>query len=279
LKTIDRYGQPLFVIGNPVEHTISPPIHNRAFQVAELPHRYFALQVEAGELGRLVDLLIDLDSPGVNVTLPHKESICSVISNKSSEVKRLGAANTVYRRRGELRLANTDVYGFSKLAAPWEEEARRGGVLLLGAGGAARACLLAFEQMGCEKVTIYDEVKKKAARMEEEFRELQIDVIDKPELDKGGFEARVVVNATPVGLEEGEPSVLPEKVIEPDMVGIDLIYNRRTKFLELFEAKGCPNCGGLDMLVYQAARSWELWTDRQPPVEAMFEAAREAVGT
>ncbi len=277
MRTVEKYGEPLFVIGDPIEHTISPALHNRAFREADLLHRYFALQVKKGELARLVDILEDLNCPGINITLPHKESICSVISNKNSEVKRLAAANTVYRRRGELRLANTDVYGFSKLVASWEEEVRQGGVLLLGAGGAARACMLALEQLGCERVTLHDQVRKKAEALREEFKELQVNVIEKDQLVRGDFEARVVVNATPVGLEEDDPSVLPENVIEPEMVGIDLIYNRRTKFLETFERQGAANRGGLDMLVHQAARSWELWTNESPPVEAMFEAAREAL--
>lgn len=274
MKFIGKHGLPVFVIGNPVEHTFSPKIHNSAFEAAGLPHRYFALEVLEGELGYFVDWLSELEAPGANVTLPHKRSICSAIETKTSEVQRLGAANTIFRRRGELRLANTDVYGFRRLVEPWLELAREEGVLVLGAGGAARACLLALEQEDCESVCLWNRTTEKAEALAREFSSLSPEVIGQSKLESGSFDAKLVVNATSVGLDEGDPSLVSHDAVSPGMVGVDLIYNRRTRFLETFDRAGCDSRGGLDMLVYQAAKSWELWTEQEAPVEAMFEAAR-----
>ncbi len=272
MKLIHKYGAPLFVIGSPVEHTFSPYIHNRAFEAAGLEHRYFALQVEKGELEQFIDLCEQLQSPGANLTLPHKETICSAIPNKNSEVERLQAANTIYRRHGELRLANTDLFGFRRLIEPWVEKIRDEGVLLLGAGGAARACLLGFEQENCKKIFLWNRTTRKALELQEEFPELQLEVLDQKQLNNGEFSASVVVNATSVGLKADEPVLVPKAVIRSDMVGIDLIYNRETRFVKSFKRLGSEATGGLDMLVHQAARSWELWTDQQAPTKAMFAA-------
>ncbi len=277
MRLIAAHGAPVFVIGTPLSHTLSPLIHNVAFETAALPHRYFALQVQPDELSRFVDIIRQLDSPGANLTLPHKEKICSIISDRDPEVEQLGAANTIYNHAGKLRLANTDIYGFSRLLEPWLHKVRDSGVLVLGAGGAARACLVALQQLNCQQIFLWNRTPEKALKLAKELGGSSLQTLGDSALQSGQFAAAVVVNATSVGLQEPEPEIFPQKLIQPGMVGIDLIYNRSTKFLQNFQQCGAENSDGLAMLVYQAARSWQLWTGQKPPIKAMFKAINDRV--
>ncbi len=278
MRSVKEYGTPIWVIGNPIEHTLSPRLHNVAFDEVKLPFRYFALEVEEAELNSFLTILRQLDSPGGNITLPHKESICSLIQNKTDSVKKLGAANTIYRRTGELCLANTDIHGFKKLIEPWQQMAREENVLLLGAGGAARASLYSLGQLGVKNIYLWNRTKEKAQKLREEFLELNISLLSDKQLQGGEVNFQIVINATSLGLNPGDDSPFPKARVNSKMVGIDLIYNRKTKFVRIFEEHGAAARGGLRMLVYQAARAWELWTDSKPPVKTMLEAGKNYLG-
>lgn len=277
MRNIPKHGAPLWVIGNPISHTLSPPIQNAGFQAANLPYRYFALEVDAAELPEFLALLEQLDSPGANITLPHKQNICELIQNKTSNVSRLQAANTIYRKNGELWLENTDVHGFQKLIEPWHQRVRQETTLLLGAGGAARACLAGLQELGARKVLLWNRTRKKALDLQQEFSELEVRVLTDEQLNRGALDVQLAINSTSLGLEPDDNSPIPPEQIKPDMVGVDLIYNRETKFIQSFKKRGKSARGGLRMLVHQAARAWKLWMGQSPPVEAMTEAARQSL--
>ncbi|MGM0380593.1 MAG: shikimate dehydrogenase family protein [bacterium] len=277
MKPVVNYGTPFWVVGQPIEHTLSPEIHNAAFEQAGLEHRYFAQEVGKQELGDFFEFLEGMNLPGANMTLPLKEKATRLISENRQDkaVRKIGAANTVYRTAGGLKLANTDVYGFKKLLVPWEDVVREEPVLLLGAGGAARACLAALEEMECRQVFIWNRTEKKARRLAEEFGVLQPEVISREELENSLPPVKMVINATSLGLKRGDTSPFPVEQINEKMIGVDLIYNRRTKFVKDFLDKGRDATGGLKMLVHQAARAWHLWLDRQPDTEVMLARARQ----
>lgn len=275
MKSVKGYGRPLWVAGKPIDHTLSPAIHNVAFQRASLPHRYFALEVAPDELQELIDVFREVDALGVNFTIPLKETVCDLVDLKTDSVEALGAANTLYREDGRLKLDNTDVYGFKKLIEPWHDRVKEGPVTLLGAGGAARACLYALGELQCPTIQIWNRTTERAQKLRDEFSSLEIECLSDEELENGAFDGDVVVNSTSLGLQEDDPSPLPASVIRDDMVGVDLIYHRNTTFMDEYLNRGNEAVGGLEMLVYQAARAWERWTGESPNVDVMMNAARE----
>lgn len=274
MRAVEEYGRPLWVIGSPLEHTLSPRLHNAAFEAAGSPHRYFALEVGPDELSSFLELFRSAGGLGANLTLPLKESVLERVENHSDSVRGTGAANTLYRSEGTLALENTDVDGFEALVSPWSDRIVDRGVLLLGAGGAARACLYALGRVGCPEVQIWNRTRERAVRLREAFGEPPVEVLDEEALREGRFEADLVVNATSLGLDPSDPSPFPVEAIEPDMVGVDLIYGRETRFQRDFREHGHEAEGGLTMLIEQAARAWELWMDREPDRGAMRRAVR-----
>jgi len=277
LRTIDNHGRPCFIIGDPVAHTISPKIYNQAFDSSGLPHSYFALEVSDNELEEFIEIFEKIDALGANITLPHKKTICSLISERTPEVDRLGAANTIYRHEGKLKLSNTNVYGFSRLIEPWLAPARKEGVLMIGAGGTARACLLALEQNQVKNIHLWNQEEEQSMALADEFAGMSFEMIEPDEFEDHNF--AVVINATIVGFKENDPSPYPKKAIRSSMVGIDLIYNRKTNFVKAFEKHGQACRKGVEMLTYQAAFAWELWTGRQAPLETMLNTVNSVIGS
>ncbi|MFB6345025.1 MAG: shikimate dehydrogenase [bacterium] len=277
MDTVSRYGQQLWVIGSPISHTLSPPIHNAAFEAADLPHRYFALEVERDELEMFLSVFRELNALGANLTLPLKQAVREHVDTESESVTRTGAANTLYwDEDGDLSLENTDVYGFKQLVTPFRDRMKSDPVLLLGAGGAARSCLQGFKEMGVTEVLLWNRTQRKANALAERFSELPVQVLTDDGLHSGSFEAGLVVNSTSLGLEDDDPSPIPVDVISEGMYGVDLIYGRETRFQGAFSEKGDGSTGGLTMLIKQAARAWQLWTGQRPNESAMEAAAQEA---
>lgn len=274
MKTIEQYGRSAWVLGSPIEHTLSPPIHNRAFMVAELSHRYFAMEVEPQELEEFLQLFQKLNGLGANFTIPLKEKICDHIAGQTEPVKALGAANTLFWEQDHLVLDNTDVYGFTALLRPWHDRVSDDPVVLLGAGGAARACLYALGQLESPRIYLWNRTRERAEQLEQEFSRLPIHVLSRDQLESGDFETTLVINSTSLGLDPGDPSPFPSDQIGEAMVGVDLIYHHETQFMQDFTRMGDQAVGGLGMLVHQAARAWERWTGQVAPVEAMMETAR-----
>jgi len=277
VKPVDQHGRPLWVIGSPISHTLSPPIHNEAFQSADLPHRYFAMEVESDELKEFLDSFRGIGGLGANLTLPLKQRIRELVSRESDAVEATGAANTLYWSEASLALDNTDVYGFKELVAPLKDKIQSQGIVLLGAGGAARACLQGLAEMACPRVILWNRTTEKAVRLKERFDQLEITVCSEKDLREWNVTATVVVNATSLGLDPEDPSPFPESSITGGMVGVDLIYGRETQFMSDFRKYGSDATDGLTMLVAQAARSWERWIGREPDRAAMNEAVRSQV--
>jgi len=274
MRAVERHGRPLWVVGTPLEHTVSPALHNAAFQAAEAPHRYFALEVGRGELSDFLDLFRRADGLGANLTLPLKEPVLERVGRHSPAVRQIGAANTLHREEGGLALENTDVAGFEKLVSPWAERIARRGVVLLGAGGAARACLYALGRMECPRIVLWNRTARRARKLRDAFGDLPVRLVDDASLRAGEFEADLVVNATSLGLDPSDPSPFPVGAIHADMVGVDLVYGRVTRFQRAFRDRGEEAVDGMTMLIEQAARAWSLWMGREPDRKAM----RRAVG-
>lgn len=240
-------------------------------------HRYFALECGVNELEKFMRLFRDLNGLGANFTVPHKESIREHVPTQSGAVEKVGAANTLHWSGDELALENTDVYGFKKLVDPWRSLIKSEPVLLLGAGGAARACLVALEDLGVPEIHLWNRTREKAEALADDFSSVPINILSDRSLESADFEFQLAINATSLGLEEGDPSPLPEVAVHPELIGVDLIYGRETQFIRSIRKNGSEATDGMNMLIHQAARAWKLWTGREPQIDAMKSAVKSKV--
>jgi shikimate dehydrogenase len=263
-------------LGWPLKHTLSPAIHNAAFRRLGLDWTYLAFPVPPERLSEAVGGLRALGGRGVNVTMPHKETVISLLDRLSDEAEAIGAVNTIEISGEEMIGHNTDVLGFTKfITGDTGADLTDCNALVLGAGGAARAVMQGLVGMGCSRIAV-------AARRPDSARSLiemktNGETIPWDEVERAVRDFDAVVNCTPVGM-AGE-NLLPEAEFRPGQVVVDLIYQPpETPFLERARAGGADGWGGLGMLVHQAAASLEIWTGQQAPIEVMSAAAVHALG-
>lgn len=258
------------VLGHPVGHSASPQIHNAAFSVAAVDAVYLAFDVAPADLAAAVSGLRAVGFLGANVTVPHKEAVLDLADERTEEATLVGAANTLCWDGGRLVADNTDA---SALGLVLERDVglRPGDeVVVFGAGGAARAAAVALGRAGAR-------VQVSARRAE--AAEAVSAVAARAGAQTGPVEQpRVVVNATPLGL-RGEALPEPYMGLGHGQVALDLVYGpRETPFLAAARANGAAAIDGVGMLVAQAAGSFERWTARPAPWDAMDAAVRAALG-
>ena len=254
------------VLGHPVAHSLSPAMHNAAFRALGLPHRYEAQDVAPDELPAAVVRLRALhELVGANVTVPHKEAIGRLLDGVTPEARAIGAVNTIVRSGSRLEGHNTDRIGFA--AALVERDVAVAGrrVLVLGAGGAARAAVLALLAGGATVVV----ANRTAARAAQLTAALGGAPIAWPKADRHALAGiDILVNATSAGLQGEDP--LPGVALPAGLTVFDLIPTARlTPLLIRSAAAGCRTVDGLLMLLHQAAASFALWTGDNAPVPAM----------
>lgn len=265
------------LLGDPVAHSGSPAMHNAAFAREGIDAVYLAFRVAAGDLAAAVAGLRALGAVGANVTVPHKEAALALADRAEPTARRAGAANVLAFGPDGVEAANTDVPGF--LAALEESGVELAGrrVAVLGAGGAARAVVLAALQARAREVTVLARRPERAAAL---CRALDAGGRAVPAAWGAGTGAalppgvEVVVNCTPLGLRPGDPVPVADLgAVAPGGVVVDLIYNPpETPLLAAARAAGLQAAGGAGMLVWQAALSWERWFGRRGPVGAMRDA-------
>ena len=254
------------VIGDPVAHSLSPALHNAAFDAAGLDWVYVAFPVPRGRAAEAVAAVPALGLAGFNVTMPHKEDVAAACDELTPDAAALRSVNTVVARPDGRTLGDsTDGPGF--LDALTDEEIAVAGkaVLVLGAGGAARAVVLALGRAGAQ-VTV-------AARRPEAAESAAAlapgaGIVALGAADPSAF--AVVVNATPLGMSGGDPLPVDPGALHAGQAVVDLVYHPAdTPLLTAARAQGALAVNGLGMLLHQAARSFTLWTGRPAPVDAM----------
>ncbi len=257
------------LLGHPVAHSVSPQIHSAAFAATGIDAAYVALDVHPEDLGDAVTGLRALGFLGANVTVPHKLAVRELADEVTDEVRAVGAANTLSWRDGRLAADNTDALGLERTVRSEIGLDRGDGVLIFGAGGAARAAAVAFGRLGADV----------RVRARNEAAAAEVDDLAQRHgatREHRGTKPRVIVNATPLGLHD-EPLPADLMALDPDQCALDLLY-RPTPFLRAAAERGARAVDGLGMLVGQAAASFERWTGVPAPVEAMTAAARAASG-
>lgn len=274
------------LIGYPLDHSVSPAMHNAVYRQMGLAYEYIPFEVEPEDLPEALAGLRALHIAGFNVTIPHKETIVPLLDEVTKLARVIGAVNTVENQEGRLVGYNTDGPGFIESLredAGFEPVGKK--VVVIGAGGASRAVSTILAEVGVLDLTLSDLMDDKA-KLLAEYLGTAFDSpcrhasLDSAELRAAIAEADLVVNTSPLGMApKVDASPLPaETKFKKGALVYDLVYNpQKTKLIKVAQAAGCRVCSGLGMLVRQGALAFSLFTGEEPPVEEMRLAAEHAL--
>lgn len=276
------------LFGHPVKHSFSPLMHNSAFRYLGLNYIYAAFDIEPRNLEVAVNAVKVLNLAGVNITIPHKEKVICYLDSIDPFAELTGAVNTVSNTEGKLTGYNTDGPGFiCSLEEDCSFDVRNKTVLLVGAGGAARAVGIQLALSGASAVGILNRNQQRGALLAKTIQDATgIETVTLPwprekhpvlEKDLTSFfqNADLVVNCTPVGMYgvSGQLPPLPYHLARCGQVAYDLVYNPpETRFLAKFRQSGCSVANGIGMLLYQGVLAFEQWTGHRAPVQVMRES-------
>lgn len=271
----------LGVIGYPLSHTLSPVFQQAALDYHAIPVTYSAWPTPPERLLQTVERLRGEDYMGFNITIPHKEQLLDLVDDVNDMARNVGAVNTVVNRSGVLTGHNSDTYGFVRsLKEKADFDPRGKSVLLLGAGGAARAAAYALAGEGVERLTIANRTVARAESLAKDVREIlrKISVVS---LEHVTGDADLIVNSTSVGMASGDGAgrnPMGATPISRHALAYDMVYTpAETPFLRSAQEAGACVLGGLWMLIYQGAAAFELWTGKHAPVDVMYQAAQQAL--
>ncbi|MCK5148476.1 shikimate dehydrogenase [bacterium] len=265
---MNNHQQSFAVIGDPVEHSLSPGLHSIIFDILGQEKQYVAINVKADSLADFIVGSRRSERPGWNVTLPYKTEIIKYLDSIDPLARRIGAVNTVHNKDGHLRGYNTDVAGCIMALRSMEYSNGRKAVIL-GAGGAARAAVAALDTMGLKYISIFNHSIKRAQLLFDDFKEygnsqLTIYPWEREQINMAIQDADLLINATPVGL---EPHINDSPIDRIDTASsaltvLDMIPGIEvTRIIRQAHAKGCNVVEGLKMLVAQAIAAQEIWQE------------------
>ena len=279
---IDGYTRIAAVVANPIKHSISPFIHNSAFEATNTNGVYLAWEVDAAELAETVANIRRYQMYGINLSMPYKEQVIPYLDQLSEEACLIGAVNTVVNREGTLIGYNTDGKGFFKSLPSFKISRKR--LVLLGAGGAAKAILAQAILDGVSQISVFvrsSSMEKTRPYLEKiqnttGFRVDLLALEDVQELQDSITQADLLVNATSVGM-DGFSQPIPTSIVLPEKLLVaDVIYQPfETPFLKWARNQGNQSINGLGMLLYQAAEAFELWTGKEMPTDQIWESLKQ----
>jgi len=274
----------LGLLGDPVAHSLSPQMQNAALRDCGIDMQYARLHIRPNELAEALDLIGELEFAGVNLTVPHKIAAVDFVDEIDEEAKQIGAVNTVVVGEGKLIGSNTDGVGFARaIRTEFSVDLRDLRVMLLGAGGAARAIAMQCAQVNCERLVVVnrdvDKAKHLVAELHPRFAGPRVlgpvARIEAVPLDERALRFQIgnvdlVVNATSLGLDPNDPPVLSATLLAPHLMVYDTVYRvGRTPLVQAAAEAGARAANGLSMLLYQGARSFEIWFKREAPLDVM----------
>ncbi|MFZ3580693.1 shikimate dehydrogenase [Loktanella sp. DJP18] len=264
------------VIGNPIGHSRSPLMHRHWLRRYGIRGDYVPLQVAEGDLETVVRALPRMGFVGTNVTLPHKAAVMRFTDHLSDRAILIGAVNTlIFREDGTIYGDNTDGYGFManvRQAVPdWDPKA--GPAVVLGAGGAARAIIVALADAGVPTILLSNRTRAKSEALKAEFGQ-RIKIVDWVQAGNVMEDAAIVINTTSLGM-TGQPELrVPLDGLQPNTIVTDIVYAPlQTLFLQRAAAMGCVTVDGLGMLLHQGVPGFERWFGKRPEVDDALRAA------
>jgi len=263
------------VIGDPIEHTMSPAIHNAAFAQMGLDYVYVPFHVKQEELGKAIDGMRALNIRGLNVTIPHKVAVIPLLDGLDPLAEKIGAVNTITNDGGVLKGYNTDASGFLQALLERGIEPQGKKIVMLGAGGVSRAVSFSLVERGAHLVLsdlCLERAEELAGRLSITFNdEVKTLELVGENLSRALDEADILVNATSVGMSpDTNKTPVPSNLLKSGLVVVDIVYNPiRTRLLREADEAGARTISGVDMFVWQGALAFEIWTGVKAPVELM----------
>ncbi len=269
------------LIGDPVEHSMSPVMHNAAFRQLDLDYVYAAFRVKKEAVGKAIDGMRALNIRGLNVTIPHKMAVIPFLDGVDALAEKIGAVNTIVNDGGVLRGYNTDSAGFLRAMGEKGIEPKGKNIAILGAGGASRAISFILVENGANLTILnrrqgLDRAEVLAARIAKTSgKKVTALELNRENLARVLARADMLVNATSVGMSPGiDQTPVEADQLRPNLIVYDIVYNpMKTRLLREAEAAGAETIGGLDMLVWQGAVAFEMWTGHKAPAGLMKQEA------
>lgn len=291
LKKVARNVDPpirLGVLGDPVAHSRSPQVQNAALTACGIKMQYARFHIVPNELDDALRTISELDFVGLNLTVPHKIPAVSLVTELDENARRAGAINGIAIFDKKMHGFNTDGRGFSRaIREEFSVDLRDLRVLVLGAGGAARAIALQCAQENCERLVIANRSFEKAKTLVDELRDFfagpkvlgPVARLQAIPWDEAAFRFQIanldlIVNATPLGLNRADASPLPARLLAPHLMIYDTVYSDRTPFVSAAIEAGARAANGMSMLLHQGALAFEIWFGREAPIDAMRAALK-----
>lgn len=275
------------IIGHPIKQTYSPFIHNLAIKLKNIDYHYIPFDVDSVNFKKAINGLIALKFVGFNITIPYKTKIIPLLNYLSEESSIIGSVNTVLINEGNLAGYNTDVYGVIETLNPYKNEIVEEECTVFGAGGSARAVIYALiKYFKPKKINLINRTEDRALNVKDLFKEkmkfdnIEVFKLAPPDLVDVVRNSKLVVNTTPLGMipEIDDAVINSEKFFNKNQIVFDLIYNpQMTKFLNFAKQSEAHIINGLDMLIYQAAKSFELWTSEKFPIDEVRASLKDVL--
>jgi shikimate dehydrogenase len=279
----------LGVFGHPVAHSLSPQMQNVALKQCKIDMQYARFEIAPNELRNALNLVRKLNFVGINLTVPHKIAAIELIDGVDQSAHGIGAVNTIKNRDGKLHGFNTDGRGFSRaIREEFSVDLRDMRMMVLGAGGAARAIAMQCAKENCERLVIVNRTVEKAKKLVEELHDffagpkvlgpvprLQAIPWEESAIRFQVGNVDLIVNATSLGLNRADASPIPARLLAPHLMIYDTIYSgEHTPFVSAALEAGARAVNGLSMLLHQGALSFEIWFEREAPLDVMRAAIR-----
>jgi shikimate dehydrogenase len=272
------------IMGDPVEHSLSPPMHNAAFQQLKMDYVYVPFHVKRGNLGPAIDGARSMGIKGLNITIPHKREVINYLDEIGQAAQLIGAVNTLKFNKNTLTGFNTDGVGAVK-AIEEVTPVKGKKIIIMGAGGAARAISFQLLISGAGEVLIANRTRENACKLTAEFGKNFAASVGCLGLDDrlvGELkDTDVLINTTPVGMHphEDQKPIVTSDMMHRDLVVNDIVYNPlKTALLKEAQKAGAKTISGTKMLIYQGLESFRIWTGITPPVEIFERALMNGLG-
>jgi shikimate dehydrogenase len=267
----------IFLLGNPLGHSVSPAMHNHVFNKLAMDYCYLPIEVTPENLGDVFTGLKKINTGGFNVTIPHKITIMEYLDEIDPLAEKIGAVNTIRLENGKTKGYNTDGEGFvQSLEKKGNLKVKGKNIFILGCGGAVRAIAMTLAFRGASTLHICNRTQSKAEQLVMEINEKITSCAETVEQKEEKIGAcldtcDILINGTQLGMHPNvDTSPLAGSLLSPHLVVADIVYNPlKTKLLQDAEKRGCTTVDGLGMLIYQGAAAFTLWTGKTPLVEEM----------
>jgi len=272
------------IIGYPLSHTLSPSMHNFIYQKLGIDVEYKKWEISPNNLKSHIEKINNENFIGANITVPYKEKIVSLLDEIRNEAKFTGAVNTIVKNNNKLIGYNTDVYGIEQTLDIKLKNDVINNAVIFGAGGAAKAALFVLLQRGLNNLTIVNRTKSNALKMISKFNNVNYDqtiitLNEKSQIKSACLSADLIINTTILGMKgSGYEDISPidSTFIDSNSVIFDMVYNpTKTQLIKIALERNANIIEGLNMLVYQAIKSIELWTGIRPSFDDMYSKCKE----